>query len=398
MNRSQNNSPRVVGSKFVYISCLLVVLGTSCLYAQDKAVYRTRQLEKIGRMLETRGIESTVPGIRDASAICSGKSIQVETGFGGLVSRIHFVLFDTLVMTEYPHPVYYFAERYLLQLVLMDDRAGIVRLLGDNKVQLWLNEQPFEKSPLSVASFVSAIQPDRDFFFTVDSAGYRVGWKTRVGTLQMAFPKQYELIIGKDKIEVEDDFQKELFLFLPDAPLAESISPAELELVQGSGYYRREGVQYMIPGLNTDRYYHVSADGSVSLFFDKNNPEVTLANLFLDGDRIDQEVMMSAEHRRYGKRRDQLEVSVRQFVAFCKSEKCVPYFGVEESDKEKIAGTVIMVNSDLGYNHVLYYACDRQKFIQGDLALKVWLYTYVPTHNIQNLFEEYKPKAKKINY
>ncbi len=384
--------------KIIYISCLLVILGMNCLYAQDKTVYQTRQLEKIGCMLETHGITSTVPGIYDASAICAGKNIQVETGFGGLVSRIHFVLFDTLVMTEYPHPVYYFAERYLLQLVLMNNQAEIVRLLGDDKVNLWLNEQPFEKSPLSIASFVSAIQPNTDFLFTSDSAGYKVGWNTRVGTLLMTFPKQYELIIGKDKIEVEDDFQKELFLFLPETSLSENISPAELELVPGGGYYRRKGVQYMIPTLNTDRYYGVSADSTVSLLFDENHPELSLANLFLEGDRMDREVMMSAEHRRYGKRRDQLEIPVRQFVAFCKKEKCDPYFGVEKADKEKVAGTVIMVNSDLGYNHVLYYECDRQKFAHGDLVLKAWLYTYVPTHNIQNLFEEYRPKAKKINY
>lgn len=42
-----------------------------------------------------------------------------------------------------------------------------------------------------------------------------------------------------------------------------------------------------------------------------------------------------------GKRRDQLEIPVRQFVAFCKKEKCDPYFGVEKADKEKVAGTVI---------------------------------------------------------
>lgn len=399
MSRSQNASRGGWRSKFMYIVVLLFVLVANRLNAQDKMVYRTKQLECIGHMLETNGITARVPGAYDASAICAGKSIRVETGFGGLVSRINFVLFDTLVPAECPRPVYYFVERYLLLLVLMENnRAEVARLLNDNKVLLQLNGLPYEKSSLSLSSFVSAIQPGTDLLFAVDSAGYKVGWDTRIGTLRMAFPKQYELIAGKDKIEMEDDFQKELMLFTPEPPLPDKVPRTVLELVPGGEYYKRKGEHYIIPTLNSDRYYSLGADGVASLFFDGSNPEISLANLFLEGDRIDNDVMLNAEHRRYGKRRDQVDIPVSQFVAFCKHEKCVPYFGVEEADRDKITGTVIMVNSDLGYNHVLYYECNRQDFIRGDFSLKGWLYTYVPTHNVRNLFEEYKSKAKKLNY
>lgn len=368
------------------------------MYAQEETIYRTKQLEEIGQMLETCGISAIKPGIYDADAICPGKRVRVEAGFGGLISSIGLELFDTRVVVEYLRPVYDFVERYLLRLLLIDKPDEILRLLNDDKVGLVLNGVPFEKSPVALVSFVAAIQLGTDFVFVADTTAYKVGWDTGTGTLQMTFPKQYGLIAGKDKIEMEDDFQKELFLYMPETPAVEQVPLSVLTAVPGCGYYRRRGEHYIIPALCSDRYYRVALDSVVTLLFDKDCPEASLVNLFLEGERIRHEVFMEVEHRRYGKRYDHLELPVNSWVAFCKGEKCVPYFGVEEIAREKVTGTVIMVNSDLGYNHVLYYECDRQKFLKGDYSLKGWLYTYVPTHNVLDLFEEYKSKAKKLNY
>lgn len=373
-------------------------LAVNCLYAQEKTIYRTRQLEEIGRVLEARGIPADKPGNYDAGAICPGKNVRVEAGFGGLISRIGLELFDARLTTGYAHPVYDFVERYLLRLILMDKPDEMRRLLDDDKVVLVLNGLPFEESPVALASFVAAIQPGTDFVFAADTVAYKVGWDTGAGTLQMTFPKQYELIAGKDKVEMEDDFQKELFLHVPEVPAMEKVPLSVLAAVPGGEYYKRRGEHYVIPALCADRYYRVAPDSTVTLLFEKGCPEVSLANLFLEGDRIRQEVAMEVEHRRYGKRVDRFELPVNHWVAFCKSERCVPYFGVEEIARGKIAGTVIMVNPDLGYNHVLYYECDRQKFLKGDYSLKGWLYTYVPTHNVADLFEAYKSKTKKLNF
>ena len=388
----------MIEQRWMYICCLFMCLEVNCLYAQEETIYRTKQLEEIGQMLETRGISAMKPGIYDADAICPGKRVRVEAGFGGLISSIGLELFDTRVVAEYLRPVYDFVERYLLRLLLIDKPDEILRLLNDDKVGLVLNGVPFEKSPVALVSFVAAIQPGTDFVFVADTTAYKVGWDTGTGTLQMTFPKQYGLIAGKDKIEMEDDFQKELFLYMPETPAVEQVPLSVLTAVPGCGYYRRRGEHYIIPALCSDRYYRVAPDSVVTLLFDKDCPEASLANLFLEGERIGQEVFMEVEHRRYGKRRDHLELPVNSWVAFCKGEKCVPYFGVEEIARGKVTGTVIMVNSDLGYHHVLYYECDRQKFLKGDYSLKGWLYTYVPTHNVLDLFEEYKSKVKKLNY
>jgi len=366
--------------------------------AQEKTIFQTRELAAMGEALEMYGIVATRPGVHDASAICMGKKVHIEAGFGGLISQIRLELFDPQWVRKFPHPVYDFVERYLLRLILIDKREEVARLLHDDKVELLLNGIPFEKSAVSLASFIFAIRPGMDCMLVSDTSGYKVGWNTGVGTLQMEFPKRYELIAGKDKVEMEDDFQKELFLFVPEKSSSEKVYRSVLDTVPESDCYRRKGGCYVTSDLNGDRYYRGLGNGEFALFFDGRYPEISLANLFLDGDRMESEVVMDVEHRRYGKRRDQLYVSVGQWVAFCKQERCVPYFGVEERGKKRIAGTVLMVNQDLGYNHVLYYECDRQKFMEGDFFLKTWLYTYVPTHNVLNLFEGHKSKSKRISY
>jgi len=352
----------------------------------------------MGKAMEMLGVAATRPGVYDISAICKGKKVYVEAGFGGLISQIRLELFDSQLVSEKKHPVYDFVERYLLRLILIDKREEVVRLLHDDKVELLLNGLPFEKSAVALTSFIGAIGPGVDCMLVSDTNGYKVGWNTGVGTLQMVFPKRYELIAGKDKVEMEDDFQKELFLFVPEKSSPERVYRSVLDSVAGMDCYRRKGRYYLTRGLNGDRYYCVTEEGNVALFFDGRYPEISLANLFLEGDQMECEVVMEVEHCRYGKRRDQLYVSVGQWVAFCKYEQCVPYFSVEKKDDERIAGTVLMVNQDLGYNHVLYYECDKRKFIAGDFFLQARLYTYVPTHNVLNLFEEYKLKAEKLNY
>lgn len=366
--------------------------------AQEKTIYQTRELERMGQALERFGIAVTKPGVYDISVICNDKKACVEAGFGGLISKIRLELFDLRLASEKPHPVYDFVERYLLRLILIDKREEVVRLLHDDKVELLLNGIPFEKSAVALTSFIGAIGPGVDCMLVSDTSGYKVWWDTGVGTLQMVFPKRYELIAGKDKVEMEDDFQKELFLFVPEKFSSEKVFRSVLDTVAGMDCYKRKGEYYLTRGLNGDRYYRETGEGGVALFFDERHPEISLANLFLEGDRMECEVIMDVEHCRYGKRRDQMVVPVGQWVAFCKHEQCVPYFSVEEKDDEKISGTVLMVNQDLGYNHVLHYECDRRKFIAGDFFLQARLYTYVPMHNVLNLFEEYKLKAEKLNY
>lgn len=133
------------------------------MYAQEETIYRTKQLEEIGQMLETCGISAMKPGIYDADAICLGKKVRVEAGFGGLISSIGLELFDTRVVAEYLRPVYDFVERYLLRLLLIDKPDEILRLLNDDKVELVLNGVPFEKKSRGVG-FVRGGDPAGDGF------------------------------------------------------------------------------------------------------------------------------------------------------------------------------------------------------------------------------------------
>ncbi len=368
---------------------LLLCLTGSRTAAQQTAAYRTLKLEEIAGRLADRGIRITDEGMYDASVLCPGKQVEMRKDIFGRVGFIGLHLFSSELRTNYALPVYDFMERYLLELLLLGEEERQVKLRED-KVEVQLNGMAYGKGMRRLADFILPIGGDSPFALQADSAGYRAGWQVSAGTVALVVPKQYELIFGSDKAEMEKGLMEELARVEARRTVWDTLRPEELLPAARKGYYIRRGTSYMILALQTDTYYKDMGGGRCVLLFEKGLPGESLANLFQEGFYGERRVAMRIKHHCYGNRVTEFQVDVQNWVEYCRAQKCHIYFGPETLSDTEISGTVVVTNPDLGYNHILYFRCATDIFDRKRPSVDVDLYTYVPTHNIKDLFYDYQ--------
>lgn len=372
----------------VWLALLLCLTG-SLTVAQQPSAYRTLKLEEMAGRLADRGIRITDEGMYDASVLCPGKQVEMKRDIFGRVGFIGLHLFNEEARKSYASPVYDFMERYLLELLLLSEEERQVKLRED-KVEVQLNGIAYEKGMRRLTDFVLFVDERSLFALQADSAGYRAGWQVSVGSVALVFPKQYELIFGSDKAEMEKELMEELARVEPVRTVWDTLKPEELQPAVREGYYIRRGTSYLIPDLQTDTYYKLIDDGRCVLLFEKELPGESLANLFQEGFYGNRRVTMRIKHHCYGNRVTEFQVDVQNWVEYCRAQKCHIYFGPETLSDTEISGTVVVVNPDLGYNHILYFRCATDIFDRKRPMMDVDLYTYVPTHNIKDLFYDYQ--------
>ena len=66
---------------------------------------------------------------------------------------------------------------------------------------------------------------------------------------------------------------------------------------------------------------------------------------------------------------------------------------METVEKEQITGTVIYLNRDLMYQHLLYFQLPRKALEKGGKGVKAVLYPYIPLNNLSNLYADESPSA-----
>lgn len=377
---------KIIAASLLY---LLLCLPGDRAVAQQPLTYRTLKLEEIAGRLADRGIRLTDEGMYDASVLCPGKQVEMKKDIFGRVGFIGLHLFNEKIRKSYASPVYDFMERYLLELLLLSEEERRVKLHED-KVEVHLNGMAYEKGMRRLTDFIFFVGGESPFSMQADSAGYRAGWQVSVGPVALVFPKQYELIFGSDKAEMEKGLMEELARVEAKRTVWDTLSVKDLLPTVRKGYYVRRGTSYLIQELQTDTYYKQLDTGHCVLLFEKELPGESLANLFQEGFYGDRRVTMKIKHHCYGNRVTEFQVDVQNWVEYCRAQKCWIYFGPETLNDTEISGTVVVTNPDLGYNHILYFRCATDIFDRKRPSMDVDLYTYVPTHNIKDLFYDYR--------
>lgn len=116
------------------------------------------------------------------------------------VSAQTFHLFSSQIKNEYPSVVYDFLERYLYELdSLQSHHVYVEQKMRDDKVV-------FLTGNASTARYIKD-----NFIFginKIEGKYYQVTWTDTLGNkiLEMAFPMQYELLLGKAKVEIARSF------------------------------------------------------------------------------------------------------------------------------------------------------------------------------------------------
>lgn len=298
-----------------------------------------------------------------------------------------FNLFSSDMKTAYPSVVYDFLERYLYEIDSLQQRkVAVEQRLKDDKVLF------------VTGNAASARQITSEMFFTVtktEDKFYEVAWTDTLGNviLDLAFPMQYELLLGMPKVDIEKSFNLTLAEPRQYVPV---FRKKEILLQQDSIIYITDPVShYYVESLNNACFYRMASPDSLSPIFDDNEKWHSAANLFQGCIDNISDYMLHIEQNLYGFTKKQYTVSLYQWLAYCQAMKLNVYFGVEEEREDGLKALLIAQSKDLGFNHMMSIIIPDNFVSNNRAVLKAVLNAYIPTQNVKDLYQQYVKKAKK---
>lgn len=236
------------------------------------------------------------------------------------------------------------------------------------------------------------ISPETSHSITnLNSRELLVEWETENGSLQVSMPLSYQTVKSGSRSDIEASF-------IENVKNCDKNRNATIDLQKAEPY---GDDKYIIPGYsyqNKDitRNVYLTTDSVVSPVWDSNFPLESIANMFICPDNAykDIELNLTVLKHEYGEK-ETLTVSLDRFLAYCEEEGCVPFWGVEKFQEGKIEGALFLYNQNQGYDHVLKIDCIPQEVIEGTGSVTARASLFVPTNNVNNLFQPYVKKTDK---
>ena len=301
-----------------------------------------------------------------------------------------FALFAPEIKTDCPSVVYDFLERYLFEIDSLQRKGvNVDQRLRDDKVVF------------VTGSAASARKITADMAFAVnktDSKYYEVSWTDSLGNivLDLAFPMQYELLLGKPKVDIEKEFESALTDSCVYAPLM--FNADSLTSVEDSCLSSIPAHHYYVESLNNATYYRMVQDSVgmryVPVFCDSDKWH-SAANLFQGYIDSIAGYTLYVEQNLYGFKKVQYSVTLQQWLAYCQSMKLNVYFAVEEERKDGLKALLVAQSQDLGFNHMMSLIIPDNFVTNRKSVFKATLNAYIPTQNVKDLYQKYVDKPKK---
>jgi hypothetical protein len=371
---------------FLFTVSLLGLPGFNRLSSQTGA-----ESETMKRMLadaRLNGLQIEHSGTQDLGVLCPGKWMRVEVT-DSIVTELGVKLFPE-TMGRSDTPIYDFIERYLLALMLKRNRAEQDKRLRADSVILKVNGGNFAKSRLSVVNIVRSIESTSLFRLDGDDSRVRAQWQTAGGHIELSFPRQYDLILGRDKKELANAFRTELEAFAGQDVPALSYTPLPSQYMPDRDIYADLGPTLLIPQIKSGRYLQYQPkEGRFVWLFNEWMTEESLLNLFGNADKMGRKNRLQMTVKSY-RLFEEFPFSINRLCAYMRARNCTAYMGAETETETELTGTVIYVNRDLMYLHLLHFKFPKEAFREENIPISATLHPYIPIHNIASLFDDIK--------
>lgn len=337
---------------------------------------------------------------KDPSTI---EGLSIRTDETGTIEHLGIPLFNQQMRTLLPSPIYDY-----LEYALLDHKYHI----SDNKLQ----EQKI-KFRNGSWNDLENIKPEYDC--TIDNRDdkwYIVTWnRPTAEPLSVAVPIDYELLANSTRKEMERNFARNLKRHKPKAAKPLIIESDELESLHRDGLLVKKGEFFLLPEINTDTYYKfvvVQESGKTivretqglveditfeeempALLINAQYPRETLANILLTPHHADINANLMLQLLYAGYHKETVDVSLHQWMSYCQSVGCTPYYIYEGTTDNQGAAILIMYNRNEGYAHLAYLHADIGQIENKSQSYTGKVYMYIPTSNIKELFAK-RPTGK----
>ena len=277
-----------------------------------------------------------------------------------------------------------FLQRYLNDLYHYDNPdLPLQQKLRDDK--FIIIDGALENIPLIDSTAAFSLQ-------RYDYKAYEAIWSSPSGVLlHVAFPIQYELILGKTQMEMEPLLQD----FIYQAPPFDDWQMPELaEQPDADGIYHSvPNAYYELPSLSTTMYFF-RRDTYVPVM-DEAYPDYSLSNLFLfPVDSID--CIIQVQQPIYGFQQLNYTIRLSQWLRYCHQQQLTSYVAIEEETDEAWKLLIVAESKELAYNHLLSVWVPKTFFSSRTVTLLAKINAFIPTHNVKDLYDQYRQTKKHV--
>ena len=298
-----------------------------------------------------------------------------------------YELFSEQVKTDYPSVAYDFLERYLYEVDSLERKGDFVeQKMSDDKFYFISGE----------TSDVAKINAGMKFELKKSAAKYyEVAWYDSLDSevLRVAFPMDFELILGKPKAEMEKEFKNAL----KDSTEYKAELPDEQNIEQlDSIVYRSKYVKnYYLESLNNAKYYYNdSVSGYVPIFTEKDKWHSAI-NLLLGAISDVEGYKIRVEQSLYGYKKETYTITLCEWLNYCRRMRLETYMSIEEEREDGLKALLIAESEDLGFNHMFYLVILSDFVSNRDVKIKAKVNAYIPTQNVKDLYQKYVEREKK---
>src|SRR5574344_1257552 len=315
---------------------IVILLNLYCSNAQQ---YSSITLKNIGINLINRGCDITRSGTHKERGIL----YEVRRDANGIITHIGKPILNRSITNISPSPIYDFIERYVLEMNLI---APVDRelQLKDDKVSLNMHSISFVDTTCMMS-------------LTTNEKAIKVEWnKNKKNISTMVFPKQYELIMGMNKIESENAFKDNLVNSNIPQNVPQQMDTTTIFKTENPNVFVQHNGYYLIKDMKSDNYYLKDMLGELTPLYNGNFPAETLSNLF--NSIVSGDYTLHIEQNLYGYKKKTFNVSLNKFTSYCTQTGCCQYIGIESIKEKNIKAVIVYVNKYLNYNHLLYIDAD----------------------------------------
>lgn len=371
---------------------LLLLLSTLFAFGQttqESAQYSNKHLFELGVKLEKQGVPLGKVGEYQMVSVSLDKKIYASANDRGVINQIGFRLFQSTLTQGDGQLAFFsrFVERYILELVLLDEQA-LKRKLWEDRVKITMNSSTagnllgFLKQ--FVKNYTSQIEVNFATQFNFASVQFKSG---KLELLRIVFPISYELLTGYTKMESENRFSEILsdYVYTPSSLPEDGLSNYKDNVVI------RIGETFNSESIISTSYYasdNLSGKRRLQPLFDSAYMPESVYTLF-NGEPVRNDVSVAVTQSLYGNKKKNFTCPLSQLIGYMRAKGCNIYTGISKADAEGIEGVVVANNEQLGYQHIMTFRADASLFTDpSENSIDATLYSYIPIHNIKSFYSE----------
>jgi hypothetical protein len=315
-----------------------------------------------------------------------GKFLSVLINNGKL-QKLGIEVKNLHLLNNYDSIVKTFIERVLLRLSCDSTIPDIVNTAEISQIRFLFQEKNLLFT--SISSFKELfdfINSSERFKLSKNGYLFVAEWNKSDESLKMIFPNNYQLLVGKNKKELDEELLKKLDEIISDNSIQGERTVAETSndslpiiILKGSSY---------MDHLSSDTFYKWNGTDSI-LVFEKNLTPFSISNLFLikklTGNR-----KLELNQKLYGGRSFKYSIYLKNFINYFEND-FQSFVGLENNDPDLIEGTVIFSHKYFNFVHLLHFKTTSSEIFNDNGNLTANFYTNIPMNNVSDVFMKYVP-------